>query len=82
MSLIYLDDHEPGPVALSPNRFVYYTGKVAIGLRFEPRYVEQGSHAELIQRVLTTKVPRVWFETPRIVKLKPSLIDRLRELLR
>lgn len=82
MSLIHLDDAEPGPVALSQHKFVYWSGKVAIGLRFEPRYIEQGSHAELIQRVLTTKVPRVWHECPRIVKLKPSLIDRLLELLR
>lgn len=80
MSLIFTD--EPGPVSLSPTRFAYNTGKVLIGIRHEPRQVEQGSHALMWQRLFTTEAPREWHECPRVVKLKPSLIDRLRELLK
>lgn len=82
MTLLALDNHEPGPVALTPTKFVWWSGKVAIGLRHEPRYVEQGSHAELIQRLLTTQVPRQWYEHPQTIELKPSLRRRVALLLR
>jgi hypothetical protein len=59
-------------------REVIDTGKVLIGLRYEPKYVEQGSHALLIQRILTTPLPRQWVDTPRVVILKPTLWGRLR----
>lgn len=72
MSLIHLDDQEPGPVALSPRRFVYWSGKVAIGLRHEPRYIEQGAHALMFQRLLTTEVPREWHPAPRQFYVSPS----------
>lgn len=75
--MIALHNCEPGPVALTQHRFVHWTGKVAIGLRHEPRYVEQGSHALLIQTLLTTEVPRDWHETPRVVRLRPPLWQRL-----
>ncbi len=44
-----------GPLVISATgRMVWWTGRVAIGLRYEPpRYVEtQGQSAEWIQRVL------------------------------
>lgn len=61
-----LDGHEPGPVSLTPHRFVWWTGKVAVGIRFEARYVEQGTHAQMIQRLLTTPLPKDWYETPQM----------------
>jgi hypothetical protein len=60
-------------------REVIDTGKVYIGLRHESRYVEQGEHAKLIQRLLTTPLPRQWVDTPRVVILKPTLWGRIRD---
>ena len=77
--MIALDGHDPGPVSLTQHRFVHWTGKVAIGLRHEPRYVEQGSHALLIQTLLTTVVPREWHQTPRVIRLRRSWWQRLRD---
>ena len=77
--MIALHDHEPGPVSLTPSRFVYWTGRVAVGLLHEPRHVEEGSQALLIQRLLTTRVPREWHTAPRVIRLRRSLWQRLRD---
>jgi hypothetical protein len=66
-------------VTLPSGRTVLDTGKVMIGLLHEPRHVEEGSQALLIQRLLTTRVPREWHTAPRVIRLRRSLWQRLRD---
>lgn len=66
---------------LPSGRQVFDTGAVLIGLLHDPqRQKDPGSHAEIMQRVLTTPVPKVWHETPREFYVKPSLWQRIRRL--
>ena len=78
--MIDLASCEPGIVPLTPSRFVHWTGRVAIGLRFDPRYVEQGSHALMWQTLLTTALPKDWHQCPRVIETKPAPWKRLLRL--
>lgn len=67
-------------VTLPSGRVVIDTGKVRIGLlAAPPRQPEAGSHALLIQTLLTTVVPREWHQTPRVIRLRRSWWQRLRD---
>lgn len=67
-------------VTLPSGRTVLDTGRVQIGiLASEYRPPMPGEHARIWQRVLTTPVPRQWHETPRIVHLRRSWWQRLRD---
>lgn len=75
-----LEACEPGLVPLTPSRFVYWTGRVAVGLRYEPLPERDlGVNAEAIQALLTTEKPREWHPTPPVIVLKPSLWQRLKQ---
>jgi hypothetical protein len=67
-------------VTLPSGKTVIDTGRVLIGILAENRPPEQGEHARIWQRVLTAEIPRQWEETPRVIKTKPSLWERIREL--
>lgn len=79
--MIDLHRCEPGIVPLTPHRFVWWTGRVAIGIRYEPRYVETGSHALMWQRALTTEVPRDWHKCPREFRVSRPLWLRWKDWL-
>jgi hypothetical protein len=65
-------------VMLPSGRRVWQTSTgVRIGLLAQPRRQQQGSHADLWQRVLCAQLPREWSETPRVIPLKPPLWRRI-----
>jgi hypothetical protein len=47
-----LNDMPPGPVKLSTSRTVWWTGRVAIGLRYVAPKRDIGLHAERMQTLL------------------------------
>jgi hypothetical protein len=71
-------------VTLPSGRTVIDTGKLYIGIAAdEYRPPEQGEHARIFQRLLTTPLPpREWHPTPPVIDLKPSLRKRVAQLLR
>jgi hypothetical protein len=70
-------------VTLPSGRTVLDTGKVQIGiLAAVQRQPEIGEHARMWQRVLTSEIPREWYDTPAVIDLKPSLRKRVAMLLR
>jgi hypothetical protein len=48
-------------------------------LATEYRPPEPGEHARMWQRLFTTPMPRLWFETPRVIRLRRSWWQRLRD---
>lgn len=55
---------------------------VQIGLLYEPRSQQQGSQADIVQRLFMTPVPRVWHQTPKHFHVSPSIFQRIRGLLK
>jgi hypothetical protein len=67
-------------VTLPSGRTVLDTGRVQIGLlATQQRQPDPGAHAQLWQRVFTTPVPRQWHKTPRVIRLRRSWWQRLRD---
>lgn len=70
-------------VTLPSGRVVLDTGKVKVGLLATThKPPAPGSHAELMQRVLCTPLPKVWHDAPPVIDLKPSLRKRVALMLR
>ena len=64
---------------LPSGRRVFHTGRVQIGILAANRPPEPGEYARLWQRVFTTPIPRQWVETPRVIRLRRSWWQRLRD---
>lgn len=68
-------------VTLPSGRVVIDTGRLFIGIAAsEYRPPEQGEHARMWQRILTTPMPRQWVETPPVIYTRPSLMQRIARL--
>lgn len=48
----HLNEYPPGPVHISPSRSVWWTGRVAIGLRYAEPARDMGAHAEVVQALM------------------------------
>lgn len=69
-------------VTLPSGRTVIDTGKVLVGILAAPKPAEQGSHAQLLQRLLTTPLPpREWHSHPVRFHVSPSLWQRVARLI-
>ena len=70
-------------ITLPSGRTVLDTGRVLIGLRAEPRPQDQGSHAELFQRLICTPLPKRWEPAQRVVPLTwyGRLVQRIKGML-
>lgn len=67
-------------VTLPSGKTVLDTGRVLIGIAAtEYRPPEPGEHARMWQRVFTTPLVREWHQTPRVIRLRRSLWQRLRD---
>lgn len=64
-------------VTLPSGRRVYDTGRVAIGLLYQPAPPQPGSQSEIVQRAICTPIPREWHECPRVIETRPPLWRRL-----